>query len=207
MLPSLCVSSQEACHHRYCQCSHCAPCASSGLGPFSFLFAGSSFRCVSKAKMAHLVGVQESRCRETSIRSFRGYTVLSCAATPLGQDFCLLHADTRRQKVTLPLHGCTSLATVLHSPDRHHGEDAISDWWQETLDLLKHLCPSGFRAIALIDANAEVGSEVSPFIGSKDAAQETFSGNLLHRFCAELWLTLPATHQEPTSCPNGGGPT
>ena len=46
-----------------------------------------------------------------------------------------------------------------------------------------------------------------PFIGSKDAAQETFSGYLLHRFCAELLLTLPATHHEPTSCPNKGGPT
>ena len=59
----------------------------------------------------------------------------------------------------------------------------------------------------MIDANAELGSEVSPFIGSKDAAQETFSGNLLHRFCAELLLALLATHHEPTSCPNGCGPT
>ena len=90
-----------------------------------------------ESKLAHLVGVQESRCRETSIWSFRGYTVLSSAATPLGQggcelwvssdvakikDFCLLHADPRRLMVTLPLHGCTSLATVLHAPDRHHGE-------------------------------------------------------------------------------------
>ena len=96
--------------------------------------------------------------------------------------------------VTLPLHSSTSLATVLHAPDTHHGEDAISFWWQETLDLLKRLCPSGVPIIAMIDANAELGSEVSPFIGSKDAAQETFSGNLLHRFCAELLLTLPATH-------------
>ena len=94
-----------------------------------------------ESKMAHLVGVQESRCRGTSIRSFRGYTVLSSAATPLGQggcelwvssdvakikDFCLLHADPRRLMVTFPLHGSTSLATVLHAPDRHHGEDAIS---------------------------------------------------------------------------------
>ena len=186
----------------------------------SFLLAGSSFRCVFESKMAHLVSVQESRCRETSIRFFRGYTVLSSAATPLGQggcelwvssdaaslkDFCLLHADPRRLLVTLPLHGCTSLATVLHAPDRHHGEDAISVCRQETLDLLKRICPSGVPIIAMIDANAELGSEVSPFIGSKDAAQETFSGNLLHRFCAELLLTLPATHHEPTSCPNGGG--
>ena len=34
-----------------------------------------------EGKMAHLVGVQESRCRETSVRSFRGYTILSSAAT------------------------------------------------------------------------------------------------------------------------------
>ena len=59
----------------------------------------------------------------------------------------------------------------------------------------------------MIDANSEVCSEVSLFIGNKDAAQETFSGSLLHRFCAELLLTLPATHHEPTSCPDGGGPT
>ena len=64
----------------------------------------------------------------------------------------------RRLLVTLPLHGCTSLATVLHAPDRHHGEDAISAWWQETLDFLKRLCPSGVLVIAMIDANAEVGS-------------------------------------------------
>ena len=61
----------------------------------------------------------------------------------------------------------------LHAPDRHHGEDVISVWWQETLDLLKRLCPSGVLIIAKIDANAELGSEVSPFIGGKDAAQET----------------------------------
>ena len=30
-----------------------------------------------ESKMAHLVGVQESRCRDTSVRSFRGYTTLS----------------------------------------------------------------------------------------------------------------------------------
>ena len=59
----------------------------------------------------------------------------------------------------------------------------------------------------MIDANAEVGSEVSPFVGDKDAAQEIFSGGLLHRFRAELLLTLPATHHELTSCPDGGGPT
>ena len=55
--------------------------------------------------------------------------------------------------------------------------------------------------------SCQVGSEVSPFIGKQDAAQETFSGSLLHRFCAELLLTLPATHHEPTSCLDGGGPT
>ena len=174
-----------------------------------------------EGKMAHLVGVQESRCRETSIRSFRGYTILSSAARPLGQcgcelwvssnvatikDLCLLHADPRKLMVTLPLHGSTSLATVVHAPDRHHVEDAISVWWQETLDLLKRLCPSGIPVIAMTDANAEVGSEVSPFIGNKDAAQETFSGGLLHRFCADLLLTLPATHHEPTFCPDGGSP-
>ena len=66
----------------------------------------------------------------------------------------------------------------------------------------------GIPVIAMIDANAEVGSEVSPFIGNNDAAQETFSGGLLHRFCAELLLTLPATHHEPTSsCPDGGHTT
>ena len=115
-----------------------------------------------ESTMAHLVGVQESRCRETSIRSFRGYTFLSSAATPLGQggcelwvssdvakmkNFCLLHADPRRLMVTFPLHGSTSLATVLHAPDKHHGEDAISAWWQETLDLLKRLCPSGVPTV------------------------------------------------------------
>ena len=108
--------------------------------------------------------------------------------------------------VTLPLYGGTSLAIVLHAPDRHHGEDAISVWWQETLDLLKRLCPSRVPVIAMIVANAEVGSEISPFIGHKDAAQESFSGSLLHRFCAELLLTLPATHHDTTSCPYGGGP-
>ena len=30
-------SSQEACHHCYSQCSHHAPCASSGFGSFPFL--------------------------------------------------------------------------------------------------------------------------------------------------------------------------
>ena len=29
----------------------------------------------------------------------------------------------------------------------------------------------------------------------------------MHRFCAELLLALPATHHEPTSYPDGGGPT
>ena len=188
---------------------HRAPCASSGLEPSLFSARSLQLLLCFEGKMAHLVGVQESRCRETSIRSFRGYIILSSAATALGQcgcelwassdiamvkDLCLLHADPRRLMVTLPLHGSTSLAAVLHAPDRHHGEDAISFWWQETLDLLKRLCPSGVPAIAMIDANAKVGSEVSPFIGDK----ETFSGCLLHRFCAELLLTLPAAHDELT---------
>ena len=93
-----------------------------------------------EGKTAHLVGVQESRCRKTSVRTFRGCTILASAETPLGQcgcelwvfsnvatikDLCLLFADPRRLMVTLPLHGSTSLATVLHAPDRHHGEDVI----------------------------------------------------------------------------------
>ena len=216
--PCVCPA-RKLVNHRYCQCSHNAPCTSSGLGSFSL--AGFSFRCF-ESKMAHMVGVQESRCRDTSVRFFRGYTVLTTAATPLGQgsfelwvssdvakikDFCLLHADPRRFMVTLPLHGCTSLATVRHAPDRHHGEDPISVWWQETLDLLKRLCPSEVPVIAMIDANAEVGSEVSSFIGNKDAAPGTSSGSLLHRFRAELPTTPPATHQEPTSRPDGSGTT
>ena len=106
--------------------------------PLSLCFEG---------KMTHLVGVQESRCREMSIRSFRGCTILSSAATAvsvvascgslrmLRRKRPLFHADWRRLTVTIPLHGSTSLATVLHAPDRHHGEDDISVWWQETFGL------------------------------------------------------------------------
>ena len=93
--------------------------------------------------------------------------------TPPPPPGSLLHADP-----------CTSLATVLHAPDRHQGEDAISAWW-----LLMRLCPSGVPVIAMIDANAEVGSEVTPFIGNKDAAQD-------HRAASvDVALQLPCTGQ------------
>ena len=142
-------------------------------------------------------------------------TQLSSAATPLGQcgcelwvssnvatikDLCLLHADPRILMVTLPLHGSTSLAIVLHAPDRHYGEDAISVWWQETLDLLKRLCPSRTPVIAMIDANAEVGSEVSPSNGNRD-------GNLLWRFVASFLCRASvdsACHSSRAGCPDGG---
>ena len=85
MCPRPCVSTARKL--RYCQCSHHAPCASSRLGSFSLFCSQAPAFAVF---LAHLVGVQESRCRETSITSFRGYTLLSSAATPLGQGGCEL---------------------------------------------------------------------------------------------------------------------
>ena len=110
--------------------------------PF-FLLAGFSFRCVSKAKwLIWLVFKNpDAEKRQSGLFVVTQFSLL--LRQPLGQggcelwvssdvakikDFCLLHADPRRLMVTLPLHGSTSLATVLHAPDRHHGEDAISVW-------------------------------------------------------------------------------
>ena len=132
-----------------------------------------------EGKMAHLVGVQESRFVVTQfslqLRQRSVSVVASCGSLRILRRLKTFVCSMRTRAGSWS-HFRSTVAHLLQQFFMlRTGIMVISVWWQETLDLLKRLCPIGIPVITMIDANAEVGSEVSPFIRDKDAAEKTFS--------------------------------
>ena len=184
-------------------------------------------------EQVHIVGIQETRSQLHGHTTCEGYHVLSSSASkkgvggvqlwiracwntsqgPLRIDACNLHilaATTQRMAVRLCKDDLRLVVIVAHAPACPTFDEATAFW-----SAMSAMIPSALRSwplIALIDANARVGSETSNCVGSFGAEVENLAGECFHSWLHQNSLYLPQTdgdvHQGPHETwvhPTGSG--
>ena len=172
-----------------------------------------------------IVGMQETRLRQGGYRKSNGFHILSAAATEQGHygvSLCIrdsLKADGKKIKITCKdLHIVASsprhlivkmqhqdlklLMIVAHVPIDDHQEGAQRFW-----DVVSGEIPQSchrWSTIALIDANAKVGSIPTKSIGSHQADEQNPNGLALHKWLQANDMFLPQTFEQHHS---GEAPT
>ena len=169
-----------------------------------------------------IVGVQETRSQLQGHTTCEGYHVLSSSASkkgvggvqlwinscwhtpqgPLHIDVGNLHilsATTQRMVVRLCKDDLRLILIVAHAPACPTFDEATTFW-----SALTAMIPSALRSwplIALLDANARVGSETSDCVGPCGAEVENLAGECFHSWLHQNSLCLPQTdadvHQGP----------
>ena len=173
----------------------------------------------------HLLGLQETRLRETATLPDRTYLMLHSAATDAGHYGCALwlnkllpYARCGSRSFCLDQTHCTVAAfsprhilvsivaphlrcaiLVAHAPsDPTDVDGCVQEFWQQrSRELLK--LPGDMPVLVLADANARVGSSVSPAVSSCGAETETVAGQVFHDFVLQHQLCLPSTFPEQHS--------
>lgn len=161
-----------------------------------------------------IVGVQETRSQLQGHTKCEDYHILSSPAskkgvggvqlwvsskwtTPSGHlhiaagNLHILAATTQRLVVRLCKDDLRLILIVAHAPACPTFEEATAFW-----SALTAMIPSAFRSwplIALVDANARVGSEVSECISSFGAEVENVAGECFHSWLHQHSLCLPQT--------------
>ena len=109
-------------------------------------------------------------------------------------DLRILHASTQRLIVQLRKNDLKLILLCGHAPS---GNDAaqLDSWWIATT----HAIPTSKRSwplIAMLDANARVGSLTSTSIGPAGAEPENIAGNSFHQWLHDSSLFLPQTMED-----------
>eukprot|EP00435_Cladocopium_sp_Y103_P028906 s1595_g7.t1 len=164
-----------------------------------------------------VVGVQETRSRMTGHTTCMGFHVLSAPATDKGvggvqlwvkrkwmtsagpviitpHHLRIVHSTSQTMAVQLSHHDLHLLFLVGHAPSCPSDADAIGFW-----NLMTESIPSSSRSwptIALLDANARVGSCTSSAIGPFGAEDENTAGEHFHQWLHDPALFLPQTFAE-----------
>ncbi|CAE7942657.1 CFDP2 [Symbiodinium necroappetens] len=116
---------------------------------------------------------------------------------------CVVGFSSRHLVVqfTAPLISWTVL--VAHAPSEPPAPPGTSKafWAQCKKDLERR--PKGSDIIVLTDANAWLGSLVSPSVSDLDLEPENLSGEQFHHFLAEMDLWVPSTFRSCHSGPSG----
>ena len=115
----------------------------------------------------------------------------------------VIAAEPRALVVRLrtPVLRCIILA--VHAPHTGHTDDSVDDWWAH----VGKLVPSKYNEwprLLLCDANARVGSVVTPHIGGYQSEIETSKSEFFRTFLSDQGLWLPCTFD---SCQTGPGGT
>lgn len=170
-------------------------------------------RCFAQEDV-HIVGVQETRSQLHGHRLLDDYHVLSAPATQKGVGGCQIwvkrvwgfdagtfhvqHADLRilhssAQRIVVQLHknDLRLLLIAAHGPACASSEDTAA-WWNATTNSIP-ASKRNWPIIALLDANARVGSVASHCIGSHGAELENDAGACMHQWLHDLDLVLPQT--------------
>ena len=186
--------------------------------------APSTRRCQLADSIAALgvqvLGVQEARAREPTCRECAGYFMVGAQADDAGGSgvelwlheslgvrrdmiWCL-SAGPRLLVVRVTLWATDLLFVVAHAPHHNPGQTdsaaRIRAWWSAFVDDVRRPNVDDLPVIALVDANAKVGSVVTPQIGPAEAVMENVAGTCMREALAELALCAPSTFM-------GGGPT
>ena len=169
-----------------------------------------------------LVGLQETRLSEDAMQSDQDYHILQAGATEAGVGGCALwvakslpYAVSGSCKLYLrdthltvvghsPRHLIVMITaprlslqvSVLHAPSLAHTprEVVVAFWKDRAADICNR--PDGADFVVLVDANARVGSIVTPHVGDLAFEAETEGGALFHDFLITVDGFLPTTLSE-----------
>eukprot|EP00435_Cladocopium_sp_Y103_P062446 s894_g24.t1 len=163
-----------------------------------------------------VIGIQESRSQMQGHSQSQRYHILSAPATgrgvggiqlwiherwphshgPLLIRHChlrILASSAQHLLVRLHHDDLKLLFLVAHAPPCPTFEEATSFWTMLSKDI-----PSAYRSwplIALLDANARVGSQPSSCVGTFGAEAETLAGECFHAWLQDQDLFLPQTDE------------
>ena len=158
-----------------------------------------------------VIGVQESRSQYATPRSSGDFWIVPSPASPAGaggvelwlhndiisardkRTVEIIASDPRRLIVRLALDGRWMVVAVLHALDRSHGKEAQGRWWADTASFLRVPRAADVPLVLLADANARVGSELSPAIVDCSAELQCAAGRCFHDLLIEFGLFLPST--------------
>ena len=179
--------------------------------------APSTRRCQLADSMAALgvqvLGIQEARACEPTCRECAGYFMVGAQADDAGGSgvelwlheslgvrrdmiWCL-SAGPRLLVVRVTLWATDLLFAAAHAPHHNPGQTdsaaRVRAWWSAFVDDVRHLNVDELPVIALVDANAKVGSVVTPQIGPAEAVMENVAGACMREALAELALCTPST--------------
>lgn len=162
----------------------------------------------------HIVGVQESRSQMTGHSTCLDYHILASPASAKGvggvqlwvkkhwsiphgrvnilhTHLRIIAARTQHMIVRLQYEDWRLLVIVGHAPNNPSFSDATKFWTQINEDI-----PSAMRSwpiVALLDANARVGSSTSKAIDDHGADVENLAGECFHQWLHNQGLFLPQT--------------
>eukprot|EP00969_Alexandrium_andersonii_P064108 2823795-Alexandrium_andersonii.AAC.1 len=86
------------------------------------------------------------------------------------------------------------LAVAAHAPTPTGATtgEQVQEWWAH-FDAVVRPLAAKFCTVVAIDANARVGSVVSPAVGSYCPSEEDMSGTMLREFAERASLAAPST--------------
>ena len=185
----------------------------SGFGRFISARA-ESLLCQFAEAGIHFIGMQETRLRQGGHHQANGFHILSAAATEQGHSgvsLCVsqtIHFDGQMYHVgchdlhiaaSSPRHIIVKLQSqdiqllliVAHVPfdDKHEIAQAF---WNTVSDDIPAQC-HGWTTVALVDANARVGSLTTKCIGPHQADEQNENGLALHKWLQTNDMYLPQT--------------
>ena len=163
-----------------------------------------------------LIGAQETRSKLDGHRVVDDFHILSAPATDKGVGGCqlwirrcwpttdgtlrilqadlrILHASAQRLIVQIDKQDLRLILISAHAPSCASPE-VTTAWWSATTNAI----PSTKRhwpVIALLDANARLGSNVSHCVGPHGADQENVAGECFHQWLHDLDLVVPQTFE------------
>ena len=168
----------------------------------------------------HLLGMQETRM-QTGRTRLPHYHIIYGAATKKGHGgmqlainvdlpyamtgdtpnylhpkrFGVLYDDDTMLIVTMRCPGATAVIIVGHGPHSGSDDQTLIHWWQRLQQRIRQKY-TGWPTIALIDANARLGSVNTCAVGEKGAQEECRAGKCWHDFLLDNNMWLPATFSE-----------
>ena len=170
-----------------------------------------------------IVGLQETRCKQTGHYRYGPFHVLSSAATERGLygvkllirahltqgNHSISHSDLRIQAsaprfliVSLQTSNLRLLLIVAHAPSQGITETP-EDFWAEIDREIPVRCRE-WTTIAMLDSNARVGSLCTSAVGPHQMEEQNESGAAFHSWLLHNNLFLPQTFE---SCHTGSAPT
>ena len=161
-----------------------------------------------------LVGVQETRSKMEGHRLVDDFHIISAPATEKGVGGCqlwirrswptldgqlriqhadlrILHSSAQRLIVQLSKQDLRLILISAHAPSCA-SFDATTAWWTATTNAIPPT-RRNWPIIAMLDANARIGSNVSSCVGPFGADQENPAGECFHQWLHDMDLVVPQT--------------